>query len=53
MVGLEWVLGTSNYCQEKWKQKQKAKINQHIILENNRKIKVYNRKYKTCRGPLS
>ena len=40
MVGLGWVLGSSDYYQETWKKNQKTKINQHIILENNRKIKV-------------
>ena len=29
---------------------KKGKINQQMILENNRKIKVYNRKYKTYHG---
>ena len=53
MVGLEWVVGSSNYCQQTWKQKQKTKIYQHIILENDRKIKAYNRKYKTYQRPLS
>ena len=53
MVALECVLGSSKYCQETWKQKQKTKIYQHIILDNNRKIKVYNGKYKTYHGSLS
>ena len=39
MIGLKFVLGFLNYCQETRKHKQKSKINQHIILENNRKKK--------------
>ena len=36
---LVWILGSSNYCWETWKQKQKAKINQQTIIKNNIKIK--------------
>ena len=39
MIGLKFVLGFLNFCQKTRKHKQKSKIDQHIILENNRKKK--------------